>query len=131
MKLRYFAGLTIDDAAEALGYLQLNRRSALDLRSSLAVPGIELRRTAIAVLTHFRTFLAFWWGQFIAKRRIVLKRHIRMASESEMQAMEESENGRASRYSSKHWKSRLPDRSRRTILDEACGEDTTLRAQVS
>ena len=37
VKLRYFAGLTVDEAAEVLGISAVNRRSPLDLRPGLAL----------------------------------------------------------------------------------------------
>ena len=39
VKLRYFAGLTADQAAEALGHLTEHRRPPLGLCPSLAPPG--------------------------------------------------------------------------------------------
>ena len=41
VKLRYFAGLSVDDARQGTWYRRLNRRPALDLRSRMVVSRIE------------------------------------------------------------------------------------------
>ena len=58
VQLRYFAGLTLPEAAEASGHLAQNGRSAVDLCPSLAAPGNRTRRN------RDRTFLKNSWPDY-------------------------------------------------------------------
>ena len=64
MKLRFFAGLSVDETAEVLGICAHNRLSPLDLRPRLAPAKLEDPARSFAARRIFSEFLGRILPQF-------------------------------------------------------------------